>query len=103
MEIINKHSIELLFGCTNNFIDTFHNIHKEQTDENFLELKDLSIFDFADKFIKENNFSVQDIKNNNCILEKFIKQARNETETTLADISNFLGISQGKIGYYSRK
>lgn len=101
--IINDESIRLLFGNAQNFTNVYRNIHNSFNNENFLEMHDIDIGNFANVFLKKNQLTFHDIVTNNLILRKFVKQAKQETDATLKDIAKFLGISVGKVGYHFRK
>ena len=76
-EIITDASIKLIFGNVTNFNNLFEAIHKNFNCDDFLELKDMDITDFTDKFLSENNISFDNIRNNKFILKKFVKEAKN--------------------------
>ena len=102
-EIINDKSIELLFGSLNNYQEMFEMIHQNFKSDDFIEVNDMDIKEFYNIFCDDNMISLDDIKNNSAMLEKFIKHAKKETTNTLADISDFLGVSLYKVGLLYRK
>jgi REP element-mobilizing transposase RayT len=101
-EIITNESIELLFGTTDNFNSLFEMIHQTYNSENFLDIHDLSLEDFTNKFIKENNVSFSELSESVILLKKYIKSAKTETDCTFLDISKYLGIAHSTVGYYYR-
>lgn len=102
-ELINNESIDLLFGRLDNYQDMFEMIHKTFKSDDFIEVNDMNIDEFYNNFCEDNMTSIDDIKNNSDMLEKFIKHAKKETTNTLADISDFLGVSLYKVGLLYRK
>lgn len=102
-EIINNKSIELLFGCTENFENVFNMVHNNLSNDDFIDVENMTITEFVNIFLKENNVSLSELCNNNDKLTQFIKQAKKETNATLKDISELLDISEAKIGYHYRK
>lgn len=101
-EIITNKSIELLFNTTDNFNSLFEKIHQAGNSENFLEIHDLSLEDFTNKFIEENSINLSELRGNVPVLKKYIKSAKIETDCTFLDISNYLGIPHSTVGYYYR-
>ena len=102
-EIITNASIKLIFGNVSNFNNLFEAIHKNFNCDDFLELKDMDITDFTDKFLSENNISFDNIRNNKFILKKFVKEAKRETNISQTELANFLGLSRNIVGYQYRK
>lgn len=102
-EIITSKSIELLFGTSENYARIFENIHQTYNSEDFLDIKELSLEDFFDQFIIENNINISELHKNKNMLSNFIKSAKKNTNCALSDIANLLHIPKSTIGYYFRK
>ena len=102
-EIINDNSIELLFGRSDNYQEMLKMIHQNLKSDEFIDVNDMNIKEFSNNFCDDNMTSIKDIKENAAMLEKFIKHAKRETTNTLADISDFLGVSLYKVGLLYRK
>jgi len=102
-EIINNKSIELLFGCTENFQVTFNMIHKNFNDENFIDVESMTLPEFLNNFLIENSISFSELCNDTSLLSNFIKQAKKETHVSLRKISELLGMHESKIRYYNKK
>ena len=102
-EIINDKSLELLFGSNKNFESTFKMIHNTFDSDDFIDVKNMTISDFVDNFINENKVSLSDIKNNKCILNSFVKNAKKETDITFKDLAELLNVSVGTVVYHFNK
>lgn len=101
-KIINDASIKLIFGNISNYFSCFKLIHENFNNEDFLENKDTDINTFSDMFLSENDISFNDIKKDKLLLKKFVKGAKRETDITLTDLANFLGLSRNIVGYHFR-
>ena len=101
-DIITDKSIELLFGTSKDFLRTFENIHKTYLSDDFLDVKDLTLGNFTEQFLTDNNCTITNLLNNVKSLKAYVKQAKKETDCTLLDISNLLKIPQSTVGYYYR-
>ena len=96
--LINDKSIELLFGTTNNYMETFENLHTKKITEEILE-----VYDYKDKnsvinnFFKEYDGDIEDLKNDRDGFRRLLKQLRNESGLTLRDLQETFGVGKDKI------
>ncbi len=96
--LITEQSISLLFGKCNNYKKEFQELHKTRIDEeeNFVDIKDIEIQEFIKK-LEKININIKDIKNDKKLTKRIIKMARTETNVTVRELADILGISKSKV------
>ena len=102
--IITDKSLKLLFGSSTNFVNQFFLIHNNYPDEgNFLEVKEKEIQTFIKEIEEKYHKKVFELKDNKNILIDIIKQARRETDVTIIELAEILGVSKSFVGDWYRK
>lgn len=95
--IINDNTLELLFGSKDNYLDTFHEIHK--SDDTYLDINDSKIDynvilnNFSNKYNKDISSLIQD---DNLLID-LVSELRDKCNLSFYKISKILNISQYKL------
>lgn len=103
--ILTNKGIKLLFGSEKNYKKQLMNFEDSNVKDEFLDVKEekKSIKEFVkemERFYKDNIYRIiQDRK----ILETIVKKARRETDVTIVELSNILGISKSSVENYIKK
>ena len=104
-EIVTNKGIELLFGATKEYKEEFYRIHasKVYSDEQFYDLKEKDILEIIRDFEKEHEKTIKEIKDNKKLLKEIIHIARKETDVTITELANLIGVSKSLVGNYTKK
>lgn len=100
--ILNKESLNLLFGNSKNFKYQVINIHNSYFNRkiNFIDVKEKSIQEFINEIEKKYNKRILEIKEEKELLKDIIKQARNETDVTIRDLAAIFKVSKNTVNKY---
>lgn len=104
-EIITSKGIELLFGATKEYKEEFYRIHtsKVYLDEQFYDLKEKDILEIIREFEKKHEKNIKEIKDNNKLLKEIIHIARQETDVTITELADLIGVSKSLVGNYTKR
>lgn len=98
--IINKESIKLLFGSSNDYIDLFNLIHNTFNECDFIDLKDKEIQEYIFEFKKIYKVEMKDLYKERNLLQLFINNARKQTDVKIIELAQILGISKSTVSNY---
>ena len=101
-EIINEKSLELIFGTTLNLKNMFYQIHKDNKEKNFLDVKEKEVEAIIKEYEKNYGIEIKEIRRDKTILKSFIKKAREETNVTLIELAEILNISKSSVANYNK-
>lgn len=104
--IIKKANLELLFQKGTDFKQQFEIIHKTKftgEEELFWDIKEKNIKEFIMEIEEIYNKSIKELSKDKKILENIIKQARKETDVTLCELGEMLGVSKSTVSNYSKR
>lgn len=101
--IITDESITKLFGSKKDFIEQFEWIHNNCNNDDFIDVKEKELDEFMHEVEIKYNKKLNELKDNKQLLKKIILDARKETDATIVEISEVLGVSKSTVGNYAKK
>lgn len=101
-QIITYKSLKILFDTKKNYLEQFQFIHNTNFNEKFVDIKEKSINEFISEFETTVALKIDSI-NHTSLLKTFINGAREQTDVTIVQLAQLLGISKTKVGYLIHK
>jgi len=104
-EIITNEGVKLLFGTVEDNKEEFYKIHQSKVyeDEGFYDLKEKDILELIRDFEKQYGIPIKELKNDKQRLKEIIMLARKETDVSITELANLMGISKSLVGNYAKK
>lgn len=95
MKLINDCSILTLFSDVKNYKKEFYNMHFQTSlEEDFFDIKDKSIKNFIKEAEEKYNKNVLEFKTDKKFMIEFLKEARRQTDVTIAELSDIFKVSK---------
>ena len=103
-EVITERSIKILFGTIKGYNEEFDRIHNEKSEiEEFYDIKEKDIYEFINEIEHKYGKQIKVIKKDKGLLKEIIQLARKETDVTIVELAEIMGVSKSLVGNYSKK
>ena len=103
-EVITEKGIKILFGTIKEYHKEFDRIHNEKKEtEEFYDIKEKDIYEFINEIEHKYGKKIKEVKKDKELLKEIIQLARKETDVTIAELAEIMGVSKSLVGNYSKK